>query len=74
MHQLTAAAAPVAAAGNSYQGSTHAAVVLQRGRWNEEKEHLLVSGHQGEAMQGSYLSLFLRCGHPLLPCVRVTAD
>ena len=36
------------AAGNSYQGSTHAAVVLQRGRWNEEQEHLLVSGHQGE--------------------------
>lgn len=35
--------------GNSYQGSSHAAVVLQRERWNEDKEHLLVSGHQGEA-------------------------
>ncbi|PRW57352.1 uroporphyrinogen decarboxylase [Chlorella sorokiniana] len=35
------------ATGNSYQGSTHAAVVLQRGRWTEDQEHLLVSGHQG---------------------------
>ncbi|EFN55015.1 hypothetical protein CHLNCDRAFT_134840 [Chlorella variabilis] len=35
------------ATGNSYQGSSHAAVVIQRGRWNEDREHMLVSGHQG---------------------------
>lgn len=53
------------AAGNSYQGSTHAAVVLQRGRWNEEQEHLLVSGHQGErrrtSLLGSHLMLLAAC-------------
>lgn len=40
--------APAAPAGNSYQGASHAAVVIQRGRWNEDREHMLVSGHQGE--------------------------
>ncbi|KAL4441231.1 hypothetical protein ABPG77_011468 [Micractinium sp. CCAP 211/92] len=35
------------ATGNSYQGSSHAAVVVQRGKWSEPKEHLLISGHQG---------------------------
>ncbi|KAL4452249.1 hypothetical protein ABPG75_007911 [Micractinium tetrahymenae] len=35
------------ATGNSYQGSSHAAVVVQRGKWSEAKEHLLISGHQG---------------------------
>jgi hypothetical protein len=47
-HPHTFTPTPPRAAGNSYQGSSHAAVVIQRGRWIEDKEHMLVSGHQGE--------------------------
>ena len=34
--------------GNSYQGATHAAVVIQREKWGSGRDHLLISGHQGE--------------------------
>ncbi|KAI3438112.1 hypothetical protein D9Q98_000553 [Chlorella vulgaris] len=35
------------ATGNCYQGACHAAVIIPRGHWNEQQQHMLISGHQG---------------------------
>eukprot|EP00887_Chlorella_sp_A99_P002134 scaffold21.g2134.t1 len=40
--------------GNSYQGATHAAVVLEREKWEDEDEHLLISGHAGAVVSGAF--------------------
>ncbi|WPT17651.1 Protein HIRA [Picochlorum sp. SENEW3] len=34
-------------AGNSYQGSTHVAVAVPRGKWDEKEDYLLICGHRG---------------------------
>lgn len=37
-------------AGNSFQGATHAAVLVPRERWTRPKDYLLISGHSGATM------------------------
>lgn len=39
-------------AGNSFQGATHAGLVLHRERWEDQSEHMLMSGHSGERGRG----------------------
>ena len=41
-------------AGNSFQGATHAAVLLPRERWAQPKECLFISGHSGAVICGSF--------------------
>ncbi|PSC72094.1 HIRA isoform X1 [Micractinium conductrix] len=48
------------ATGNSYQGSSHAGVVVSRGRWTEDKEHMLVCGHQGCVVSTAFNSRLFR--------------
>ncbi|KAL6779506.1 HIRA1 [Auxenochlorella protothecoides x Auxenochlorella symbiontica] len=41
-------------AGNSFQGATHAAVLVPRERWTRPKDYLLISGHSGAVVCGAF--------------------
>ena len=41
-------------AGNSYQGATHAAVLVPRERWEAAGDYLLISGHQGAVVSTAF--------------------
>ncbi|KDD72359.1 hypothetical protein H632_c3459p0, partial [Helicosporidium sp. ATCC 50920] len=42
---------------NSYQGATHAAVLIRREQWTKAKEYLLVAGHAGSVVAAAFCPL-----------------